>query len=96
MELPTAVKDNIACWLSDTAGPDEGAMRTATLHLEGAQTAPKFALCLLELAAGITFYLRKMTSPTMQVIMCCYLMFQYILTSYTILGKSGVVCITFC
>ncbi|XP_073393290.1 uncharacterized protein [Physcomitrium patens] len=52
VELPTAVKDNIACWLSDTAGPDEGAMRTATLHLEGAQTAPKFALCLLELAAG--------------------------------------------
>jgi len=69
LELPmvtatkaTVVKDQIACWLSETAGSDEAAVRTATLHLEGAQIAPKFLLCLLELAAGIAFYPKN--SPT--------------------------------
>jgi len=50
------VKDQIACWLSETAGSDEAAVRTATLNLETAETAPKFPLCLLELAAGKTFH----------------------------------------
>lgn len=50
------VKDQIACWLSETAGSDEAVVRTATLHLEGAQTAPKFPLCLLELSTGISFH----------------------------------------
>ena len=52
-ELPTVAKDQIACWLSETAGSDEAGVQAATL-LEGAQTAPKFALCLLKLSAGIT------------------------------------------
>ncbi|KAG0569597.1 hypothetical protein KC19_6G101400 [Ceratodon purpureus] len=51
-ELPTVAKDQIACWLSETAGSDEAGVQTATMHLEGAQTAPTFALCLLKLAAG--------------------------------------------
>lgn len=67
MELPavavatksTVVKDQIACWLSETAGSDEVAVRSASLHLEGAQTAPKFLLCLLELAAGTSHSLNQ-------------------------------------
>ncbi|BBN00117.1 hypothetical protein MPTK1_1g26560 [Marchantia polymorpha subsp. ruderalis] len=45
-------KDQIARWLSETAGPHEAAVRAATAHLEAARTVPKFALCLLVLSAG--------------------------------------------
>ncbi|KAL3700792.1 hypothetical protein R1sor_018814 [Riccia sorocarpa] len=44
--------DQIARWLSETAGPHEAAVRAATAHLEAARTVPKFALCLLVLSAG--------------------------------------------
>ncbi|KAL2650845.1 hypothetical protein R1flu_018973 [Riccia fluitans] len=45
-------KDQIARWLSETAGPHEAAVRVATAHLDAARTVPKFALCLLVLSAG--------------------------------------------
>lgn len=52
VELPTIGREQIAHWLSETAGSQEAAVRTATSHLEAAQNVPKFALCLLMLAAG--------------------------------------------
>lgn len=52
VELPSVGQDQIAHWLSDTAGSHEAAMRNASSHLEAAQNVPKFALCLLMLAAG--------------------------------------------
>lgn len=55
VELPTVGKDQIAHWLTETAGCQEAAVRTATAHLEAAQTVPKFALCLLMLSAGKQF-----------------------------------------
>lgn len=58
----TAVKDQIADWLSETAESDEAAVRAASLHLECAQTEPKFLLCLLELSAG--------TSPSQSFRFC--------------------------
>lgn len=52
VELPSVGQDQIARWLSETAGTQEAAVRNATSHLEAAQNVPKFALCLLMLAAG--------------------------------------------
>jgi hypothetical protein len=52
VELPSVGKDQIAHWLSETTGSQEADVRTATSHLEAAQNVPKFALCLLMLAAG--------------------------------------------
>jgi hypothetical protein len=52
VELPSVGQDQIAHWLSETAGTQEAAVRNATSHLEAAQNVPKFALCLLMLAAG--------------------------------------------
>lgn len=52
MELPSVGQDQIAHWLSETTGSHEAAMRNASSHLEAAQNVPKFALCLLMLAAG--------------------------------------------
>ena len=52
MELPSVGQDQIAHWLSETAGTQEAAVRNATSHLEAAQNVPKFALCLLMLASG--------------------------------------------
>lgn len=52
VELPSVGKDQIAHWLSETAGSQEADVRNATSHLEAAQNVPKFALCLLMLAAG--------------------------------------------
>lgn len=52
VELPTIGREQIANWLSETAGSQEAAVRTATSHLEAAQNVPKFSLCLLMVAAG--------------------------------------------
>lgn len=52
VELPSVGKDQIAHWLSETAGSQEADVRNATSHLEAAQNVPKFALCLLMLATG--------------------------------------------
>ncbi|CAM6082528.1 unnamed protein product [Calypogeia fissa] len=45
-------KDQIARWLSETAGTQQAAVRAATAHLEAARAVPKFSLCLLLLSAG--------------------------------------------
>lgn len=77
-ELPTVAKDQIACWLSETAGSDEAGVQTATMHLEGAQTAPTFALCLLKLAAGITFPLKYLNFvPVCNVVMLIFWSLRY-------------------
>eukprot|EP01018_Ginkgo_biloba_P009463 Gb_12572 [translate_table: standard] len=49
MEVST---DHVARWLSDTARPDEAAVRSATANLETATSLPGFAMCLLTLSAG--------------------------------------------
>jgi hypothetical protein len=52
VELASLGKNQIAYWLSATAGAQEAALRSAASHLEAAQSVPKFAHCLLMLAAG--------------------------------------------
>lgn len=53
VQIPAVGQEQIAEWLNDTAGSQqESTVRAATLHLEAAQTVPKFALFLLMLSAG--------------------------------------------
>lgn len=53
VQIPAVGQEQIAEWLNDTAGSQqESKVRAATLHLEAAQTVPKFALFLLMLSAG--------------------------------------------
>lgn len=61
-------KDQIARWLSETAGPHEAAVRAATAHLEAARTVPKFALCLLVLSAGRFVLHRCQCLPPLQLL----------------------------
>lgn len=45
-------QEHIAKWLMDTTGSQESAVQAATVHLEAAQSVPKFGLFLLLLSAG--------------------------------------------
>lgn len=47
--------EHIAQWLMDTTGSQESAVQAATVHLEAAQSVPKFGLFLLMLSAGKLF-----------------------------------------
>jgi hypothetical protein len=44
-------RDQIARWLSETAGTQEAGVLAATAHLEAARAVPEFSLCLLLLSA---------------------------------------------
>ena len=52
VEMAAVGQDQVAQWLSETAGPQEATVQAATQHLEAAQTVPKFALFLLMLSKG--------------------------------------------
>ena len=45
-------QEHLAKWLMDTTGSQESAVQAATVHLEAAQSVPKFGLFLLLLSAG--------------------------------------------
>lgn len=55
VDVSAVDQEHIAQWLMDTTGCQESAVQAATLHLEAAQSVPKFALFLLMLSAGLFF-----------------------------------------
>lgn len=48
-------QERIAQWLMDTTGSQESAVQAAAVHLEAAQSVPKFGQFLLMLSAGKFF-----------------------------------------
>lgn len=55
VDVSAVNQELIAQWLMDTTGSQESAVQAATLHLQAAQSVPKFALFLLMLSAGLSF-----------------------------------------